>query len=107
MKQLKLVQKHIQDKKISENLVVALDWGITFKVQSPIDNNINYIGIRETDISVTCNEHGENCFKLSITEVKQTPSGTILMAAIDANKNVPSGLSSNMQISKKTKQTVL
>jgi molybdate transport system ATP-binding protein len=51
-------------KKISENLIVALDWGITFKVPSPIDNNIKHIGIRETDISVTCNENGEtilNC----------------------------------------------
>lgn len=65
-------------KKLSDNVILALDWDITFNILAPIDNDIKYIGIRETDISITTNKNDENCFCLSITDVKQTPSNTKL-----------------------------
>lgn len=73
-------------KKIDENTVSALDWGIIFNLHSPIDDNIKYIGIRETDFCLTINESGENCFPLSITEVKQTPFHTLLTLMPDVSK---------------------
>lgn len=65
-------------KRISESSVFAIDWGITLEINSHVDETANYIGIRETDIYVSNIQKHENCFPLSIADVKQTPSNTIL-----------------------------
>lgn len=73
-------------KRISNNSIFAVDWGISLDTKNNVDETINYVGIRDTDITVTNNKNQENCFSLSITDVKQTPSYTILSFVTNESK---------------------
>ncbi len=47
-------------KKLGQTLVSAVDWGIDFHIISEVQDDIKYIAIRETDISITNSAEGNN-----------------------------------------------
>lgn len=65
-------------KKVGQTLVSALDWGIVLDINSEVHEDIKYIAIRETDLSITNSAEGDNSFELSIVGIKQSPFSTIL-----------------------------
>lgn len=65
-------------KKIGPTLVSSLDWGIAFDISSEVQDDIKYIAIRETDISITNSAENNNSFELSIVAIKQSPFSTII-----------------------------
>ncbi len=79
-------------KKMNQNSILALDWGITFNIDNTVHDDIKYISFRETDISISNLCKNKNSFELSILRIKQSPFNTILellpanATNVDSNK---------------------
>ncbi len=74
-------------KKINENLITASDWGINFNIESTIEDDIKYIGIRENSIIIENFIKDMNSFQVSIAEVKESPFNTTLILVPSEYKN--------------------
>ncbi len=71
---------------LEDGAILALDWGITFKIKSSICKDIKYIGIREDSISISNSCHDENSFEVSIIGIKKLPFDTMLEIVPKATK---------------------
>lgn len=64
-------------KKISDNKILALDWGYEYTLDKNIDDNINYVGVRNHNISIT-NEHSSNSHYFRIYSIVENPFNYII-----------------------------
>lgn len=77
---------------VSENILVAKDWGISFNYGKPIPKDKKYIGIRAHQISPCSDLSSENSFEYEIVkEIKDTFSN-IFMIKIKNTQNNPTKL---------------
>ena len=90
-------------KKISEKKVHAIDWDIDLEVDSKVEDNVKYIGIRAHDfIPVNKDNNMENVINISICDISETPfertilfkklgyqSGNMWMKLSRDNKDIP------------------
>ena len=90
-------------KKISEKKVRAIDWDIDLEVDSKVEDNVKYIGIRAHDfIPVNKDNNMENVINISICDISETPfertilfkklgyqSGSMWMKLSRDNKEIP------------------
>lgn len=58
--------------KLNQNTIYAKDWGHVYKVNDYIDDNIEYVGIREHHISIE-KEEGDNTFYFKISSIVENP----------------------------------
>lgn len=59
-------------KKIDHNKVFAIDWGYEFKLDKMVEDGINYVGIRNHNISI-CKEESDNSNYFTITNIIENP----------------------------------
>lgn len=60
-------------RKVSENMMEAMDWGLTFQVNTPISDNTTYIGVRAHDFIPCANDNAINSFECKIHEITEAP----------------------------------
>lgn len=74
-------------KRISENKILAEDWGIIFTVPNEIDKTINFIGLRAHHINPCKSMESENCFAYKVVKEIEDTFNSILMLELQDGKS--------------------